>query len=83
MGYDFRSKTGFEFIFRSQFSNLLPILILALEIDDSLPHHRYKEERRSGKTIEESSHVSINKVGLAVMLTSVTTIVAFFSKSYI
>ena len=74
----FGQKTGFEFIFRSQFSNLLPILILALEIDDSLHSlHRYKEERRSGKTIEEASHVSISKVGLAVMLTSVTTIVAF------
>ena len=74
----FGQKTGFEFIFRSQFSNLLPILLLALEIDDSLHSlHRYKEERRSGKTIEESSHVSISKVGLAVMLTSVTTIVAF------
>jgi len=41
--------TGNEIIFRSQFSNLLPILILALEIDDSLHSlHRYKEERRSG-----------------------------------
>ena len=41
--------TGYEFIFRSQFSNLLPILILALEIDDSLHSlHRYKEERRGG-----------------------------------
>ena len=48
----FGQKTGFEFIFRSQFSNLLPILILALEIDDSLHSlHRYKEERRSGKTL--------------------------------
>ena len=43
----FGERTGFEFIFRSQFSNLLPILILALEIDDSLHSlHRYKEERR-------------------------------------
>ena len=45
----FGERTGFEFIFRSQFSNLLPILILALEIDDSLHSlHRYKEERRGG-----------------------------------
>ena len=74
----FGKETGFEFIFRSQFSNLLPILILALEIDDSLHSlHRYKEERRSGKSIEEACRVSISKVGLAVMLTSVTTIVAF------
>ena len=74
----FGERTGFEFIFRSQFSNLLPILILALEIDDSLHSlHRYKEERRGGRTIEESCRTSISKVGLAVMLTSVTTIVAF------
>ena len=71
-------KTGFEVIFRSQFSNLLPILILALEIDDSLHSlHRYKEERKSGKSPLESSSMSIRKVGLAIMLTSVTTIVAF------
>jgi len=74
----FGQRTGFEFIFRSQFSNLLPILILALEIDDSLHSlHRYKEERRHGKDIEEACRISISKVGLAVMLTSVTTIVAF------
>jgi len=71
-------RTGFEVIFRSQFSNLLPILILALEIDDSLHSlHRYKEERKSGKSPMESSRMSIRKVGLAIMLTSVTTIVAF------
>ena len=73
-------KTGFEIIFRSQFSNLLPILILALEIDDSLHSlHRYKEERRSGASPEEAAHTSISKVGLAIMLTSVTTIVAFMA----
>ena len=32
----FGERTGFEVIERSQFSNLLPILILALGIDDSL-----------------------------------------------
>ena len=69
-----------EVIFRSQFSNLLPILILALEIDDSLHSlHRYKEERRCGKTSEEAVHKSISKVGLAILLTSVTTIVAFMA----
>ena len=37
---------GFSIIARSQFSNLLPILVLALGIDDSLHAlHRYKEER--------------------------------------
>ena len=37
-------RFGTEVIFRSQFSNLLPILVLALGIDDSLHAlHRYKE----------------------------------------
>ena len=72
--------TGNEIIFRSQFSNLLPILILALEIDDSLHSlHRYKEERRSGANSEQAVRKSISKVGLAIMLTSVTTIVAFMA----
>ena len=69
-----------EIIFRSQFSNLLPILILALEIDDSLHSlHRYKEERRAGKSSEEAVHKAISKVGLAILLTSVTTIFAFMA----
>ena len=73
-------STGYEIIFRSQFSNLLPILILALEIDDSLHSlHRYKEERRAGSSSEQAVHRAISKVGLAIMLTSVTTIVAFMA----
>tara|TARA_B110000263_G_scaffold63495_1_gene54717 strand:- start:11117 stop:14395 length:3279 start_codon:yes stop_codon:yes gene_type:complete len=72
--------SGNEIIFRSQFSNLLPILILALEIDDSLHSlHRYKEERRLGANSEQAVHKAISKVGLAIMLTSVTTIVAFMA----
>ena len=48
----FGNKYGLEIIFRSQFSNLLPILILALGIDDSLHAlHRYKEERKNGSFI--------------------------------
>ncbi|GIS48196.1 MAG: hypothetical protein Ct9H90mP21_1030 [Methanobacteriota archaeon] len=51
-----------EFIFRSQFSNLLPILILALEIDDSLHSlHRYKEERRGGASSEQAVHKAIRR----------------------
>ena len=73
-------KIGFEIIFRSQFSNLLPILVLALGIDDSLHAlHRYKEERRNGATPEEASHISVTRVGRAIMLTSTTTIVAFLA----
>ena len=73
-------KIGFEIIFRSQFSNLLPILILALGIDDSLHAlHRYKEERRNGKNPEKSAEISVKKVGKAILLTSMTTIVAFLA----
>ena len=73
-------KIGFEVIFRSQFSNLLPILVLALGIDDSLHAlHRYKEERKNGATPEEASHISVTRVGRAIMLTSTTTIVAFLA----
>ena len=67
-----------KIISRSQFSNLLPILILALGIDDSLHAlHRYKEERKQGKDPEESVRISLSRVGRAIMLTSMTTMAAF------
>ena len=67
-----------KIISRSQFSNLLPILILALGIDDSLHAlHRYKEERNQGRTTDEAVHTSLSRVGRAIMLTSLTTIAAF------
>ena len=73
-------RTGYQIIARSQFSNLLPILVLALGIDDSLHAlHRYKEERRKGANLESSAHTSISKVGRAIMLTSLTTIIAFLA----
>jgi predicted RND superfamily exporter protein len=69
-----------EVIFRSQFSNLLPILVLALGIDDSLHAlHRYKEERREGASPERAAHTAVTRVGRAIMLTSTTTIVAFMA----
>ena len=79
-GIKFGQEYGFEIIFRSQFSNLLPILILALGIDDSLHAlHRYKEERKKGNTISKSAEESISRVGRAILLTSSTTIVAFLA----
>nr|MCS5525810.1 efflux RND transporter permease subunit [Candidatus Poseidoniaceae archaeon] len=69
---------GFDIISRSQFSNLLPILVLALGIDDSLHAlHRYKEERSLGRTPSSAGEVTIKRVGRAIMLTSVTTMSAF------
>ncbi len=73
-------RFGTEVIFRSQFSNLLPILVLALGIDDSLHAlHRYKEERRGGASPEQAARTSVSRVGRAILLTSTTTIVAFMA----
>jgi len=73
-------RYGMEVIFRSQFSNLLPILVLALGIDDSLHAlHRYKEERRGGASPELAARTSLSRVGRAILLTSTTTIVAFMA----
>jgi len=72
------SWIGLDIISRSQFSNLLPILVLALGIDDSLHAlHRYKEERKNGNTPEYSGKITISRVGRAIFLTSVTTMAAF------
>ncbi len=72
------NATDIKIISRSQFSNLLPILILALGIDDSLHAlHRYKEERRNGRDIEKSAEICLTRVGRAIMLTSLTTMAAF------
>ena len=69
---------GLSLIARSQFSNLLPILVMALGIDDSLHAlHRYKEERATGKSPEEATHTSLSRVGRAILLTSLTTMAAF------
>jgi predicted RND superfamily exporter protein len=69
---------GYDIISRSQFSNLLPILVLALGIDDSLHAlHRYKEERGLGKDATEAGKITVNRVGRAIMLTSLTTMAAF------
>lgn len=69
---------GYDIISRSQFSNLLPILVLALGIDDSLHAlHRYKEERNLGKDATEAGKITVNRVGRAIMLTSLTTMAAF------
>ena len=74
----FSAGLGYPVIERSQFSNLLPILILALGIDDSLHAlHRYKEERKKGDSPNCAARISLSRVGRAIMLTSLTTIAAF------
>jgi len=80
IGYldQFGTTAGIQIIHRSQFSYLLPILILALGIDDALHAlHRYKEERRGGGSAEAATEVTLHRVGRAILLTSLTTIAAF------
>jgi len=72
------SWLGIDIISRSQFSNLLPILVLALGIDDSLHAlHRYKEERSLGRSSITAGEITVRRVGRAIMLTSLTTMAAF------
>ncbi len=72
------SLFGFSLISRSQFSNLLPILVLALGIDDSLHAlHRYKEERINGREPRMAAEITLQRVGRAILLTSLTTMAAF------
>ncbi len=72
------SWMGMDLISRSQFSNLLPILVLALGIDDSLHAlHRYKEERSLGRSSITAGEITVRRVGRAIMLTSLTTMAAF------
>ncbi|MCH1540220.1 MAG: MMPL family transporter [Candidatus Poseidonia sp.] len=75
---NFTGFFGLSLIARSQFSNLLPILVLALGIDDALHAlHRYKEERRKGKTSHQAGGITLARVGRAITLTSITTMAAF------
>ena len=74
----FTQMFGWTIIARSQFSNLLPILVLALGIDDSLHAlHRYKEERNAGNSAESAAATTLSRVGRAILLTSLTTMSAF------
>jgi len=58
----------------------VPILIMALGIDYGLHMvFRYREERRSGKGAEESTGKTLDSVGKALVLATVTTVIAFMS----
>jgi predicted RND superfamily exporter protein len=58
----------------------VPILIMALGIDYGLHMvFRYREERRSGKGTMESTGNTMGSVGKALVLATVTTVIAFMS----
>lgn len=58
----------------------VPILIVGLGIDYGIHITlRYKEEIRKGKKPEKASQATIQSVGAALSLTTVTTVIAFLS----
>jgi predicted RND superfamily exporter protein len=58
-------------------------LIMGLGIDDSVHvSRRYQEELRNGKTVSDSIKITLNSVGVAITLTSITTIIAFLSNAF-
>ncbi len=57
----------------------LPMLIgLAIEYGAQL-QNRYEEERKEGKSIDESIVISITRTGLAIVMALVTTVIGFMS----
>lgn len=61
---------------------LLPIIILSLGVDYAIHSiHRYREERQKGKDPRDAIKESITRVGGALMLTTLTTAIAFLSNA--
>jgi predicted RND superfamily exporter protein len=75
--YGFGALMGYSF---NPMTTVVPILILGLGIDYSI--HlimRYREERMSGKGIEKGVSNTIIYVGEALLLATITTMIAFLS----
>ena len=75
--YGFGTMMGYSF---NPMTMIVPILILGLGIDYSI--HlimRYREERMEGKSIEKGVSNTIIYVGEALLLATITTMIAFLS----
>jgi predicted RND superfamily exporter protein len=68
---------GFTF---NPITTMVPVLIVGLGIDYGIHLTlRYREERCEGRTINRSIGIAIASVGTALLLATVTTVVAFLS----
>jgi len=67
----------------SVISIAVPVLLLGLGIDYALHLvFRYRDERGEGMSTEESCNNSIGSVGEALILATITTVIAFLSNSF-
>jgi predicted RND superfamily exporter protein len=75
--YGFGAAMGYSF---NPITTAVPILIVGLGIDYGIHvTMRYREEIKSGKKIKKSINITIQSVGMALLLATVTTVIAFLS----
>lgn len=75
--YGFSSAMGFSF---NPMTMAVPVLIAGLGIDYGIHiTMRYREEIERGQKIKQSVGIAIRSVGMALLLATITTVVAFLS----
>jgi predicted RND superfamily exporter protein len=75
--YGFGAAMGYSF---NPITTAVPILIVGLGIDYGIHvTMRYREEINAGKKVEKSIKITIQSVGMALLLATVTTVIAFLS----
>ncbi len=75
--YGFGAALGYTF---NPITTAVPVLIVGLGIDYGIHiTMRYREETRKEKGIKESINITIQSVGMALLLATVTTVIAFLS----
>lgn len=75
--YGFGAAMGYSF---NPITTAVPILIVGLGIDYGIHiTMRYREEIKSGKEIKNSIVLTIQSVGMALLLATITTVIAFLS----
>ncbi len=75
--YGFGVMMGYTF---NQISTTVAVLLIGLGIDYSIHTTlRYREELRKGKTVRKAMNDMITHLGMALILSTLTTIIAFLS----
>jgi len=75
--YGFGAAMGYTF---NPLTTAVPVLIVGLGIDYGIHiTMRYREELKAGKRIEKSIQLTVKSVGMALLLATITTVVAFLS----
>jgi predicted RND superfamily exporter protein len=75
--YGFGAMMGYTF---NPITTAVPVLIVGLGIDYGIHiTMRYREERKTGKNINRAIQLTIMSVGMALLLATVTTVIAFLS----